>query len=168
MMRLPFVFVSRSCKAVHRLQQSPLLSSAPALSRYQRVIVLRYTSTHLYKEERNRYITTPIFYVNASPHLGHLYSAVLADCLHRYKLLQGFNSKFATGKFCQIHIVQYSVLLFLPLVANLIRVLQPLAFSLYFKKVILYNITTLCVMQNEQSHTKETIFNYYFLLSIIC
>ncbi|XP_076862025.1 methionine--tRNA ligase, mitochondrial [Brachyhypopomus gauderio] len=43
------------------------------------------------------YITTPIFYVNASPHIGHVYSAVIADCLHRYKILQGFNSKFATG-----------------------------------------------------------------------
>uniref|UniRef100_A0A665VMQ7 Methionine--tRNA ligase, mitochondrial n=1 Tax=Echeneis naucrates TaxID=173247 RepID=A0A665VMQ7_ECHNA len=49
------------------------------------------------KNERKYYITTPIFYVNASPHLGHLYSAVIADCLHRYKLLQGFNSKFSTG-----------------------------------------------------------------------
>lgn len=44
------------------------------------------------------YVTTPIFYVNASPHLGHLYSAVIADCLHRFKLLQGFHSRFATGE----------------------------------------------------------------------
>ncbi|XP_042626351.1 methionine--tRNA ligase, mitochondrial [Cyprinus carpio] len=43
------------------------------------------------------YITTPIFYVNASPHIGHVYSAVTADCLHRYKLLKGYNSRFATG-----------------------------------------------------------------------
>lgn len=48
---------------------------------------------------RSYYVTTPIFYVNASPHLGHLYSAVVADCLHRYKLLQGFQAKFATGKY---------------------------------------------------------------------
>ncbi|KAI5100700.1 methionine--tRNA ligase, mitochondrial [Silurus meridionalis] len=46
---------------------------------------------------RSHYISTPIFYVNASPHLGHVYSAVTADCLHRYKLLQGFDSKFSTG-----------------------------------------------------------------------
>ncbi|KAF4104634.1 hypothetical protein G5714_013965 [Onychostoma macrolepis] len=43
------------------------------------------------------YITTPIFYVNASPHIGHVHSAVTADCLHRYKLLKGYNSRFATG-----------------------------------------------------------------------
>lgn len=48
-------------------------------------------------KDKSFYITTPIFYVNASPHLGHLYSAVIADCLHRWKLLQGFGSRFATG-----------------------------------------------------------------------
>ncbi|XP_074505450.1 methionine--tRNA ligase, mitochondrial [Sebastes fasciatus] len=86
-MRSSFLFVTRSCKALHRLQ--PFSA--------QRIPVLRYRSTHSSREDRSYYITTPIFYVNASPHLGHLYSAVLADCLHRYKLLQGFNSKFATG-----------------------------------------------------------------------
>ncbi|XP_031158680.1 methionine--tRNA ligase, mitochondrial [Sander lucioperca] len=96
-MRTPFLFVTRSCKAVHRLQQSSFLSPISALSSHQRIAVLRNTSTHFCKEDRSYYITTPIFYVNASPHLGHLYSAVIADCLHRYKLLQGFNSKFATG-----------------------------------------------------------------------
>ncbi|XP_049897989.1 methionine--tRNA ligase, mitochondrial [Epinephelus moara] len=97
MMRTPFLFVTRSCQAVHRLQQSPFFSPVSALSRHQRISALRYTSTHFCKDDRSYYITTPIFYVNASPHLGHLYSAVIADCLHRYKLLQGFNSKFATG-----------------------------------------------------------------------
>uniref|UniRef100_A0A8D3ALC3 Methionine--tRNA ligase, mitochondrial n=1 Tax=Scophthalmus maximus TaxID=52904 RepID=A0A8D3ALC3_SCOMX len=92
-MRFPSLFVTRSCEAVHRLRQSSFLSPGSALSRHQRVSV----SSLLCTEERSYYITTPIFYVNASPHLGHLYSAVIADCLHRYKLLQGFNSKFATG-----------------------------------------------------------------------
>lgn len=48
------------------------------------------------------YITTPIFYVNASPHIGHVYSAVTADCLHRYKLLKGYDSRLATGMFWSI------------------------------------------------------------------
>ncbi|KAG7251347.1 hypothetical protein CRUP_019176, partial [Coryphaenoides rupestris] len=43
-------------------------------------------------DEEHFFITTPVFYVNASPHLGHLYSAVTADCLHRYKLLRGVSS----------------------------------------------------------------------------
>lgn len=54
-------------------------------------------SSNVSQEEKNYYITTPIFYVNASPHIGHLYSAVIADCLNRYKQLRGFKTKFSTG-----------------------------------------------------------------------
>uniref|UniRef100_A0A3Q3SR51 Methionine--tRNA ligase, mitochondrial n=1 Tax=Mastacembelus armatus TaxID=205130 RepID=A0A3Q3SR51_9TELE len=96
-MRLPCLFVSRSCKAVYRLHQNPFSSSVLAVPRDQRLPVWRSASTHFCTDDRSYYITTPIFYVNASPHLGHLYSAVIADCLHRYRLLQGFNSKFSTG-----------------------------------------------------------------------
>ncbi|XP_041847060.1 methionine--tRNA ligase, mitochondrial [Melanotaenia boesemani] len=92
-MKFPFLFVSRSWKHFHRLQPTQFSSPAPR----QWCTVLRHNSTQLYQDEKSYYITTPIFYVNASPHLGHLYSAVIADCLHRYKLLQGFNSRFATG-----------------------------------------------------------------------
>ncbi|XP_060688252.1 methionine--tRNA ligase, mitochondrial [Hemiscyllium ocellatum] len=42
-------------------------------------------------------ITTPIFYVNASPHIGHLYSAVLADAVYRSKVLGGHEVRFTTG-----------------------------------------------------------------------
>lgn len=41
--------------------------------------------------------TTPIFYVNARPHLGHLHSMVLADVLHRYALFRGHRSVLSTG-----------------------------------------------------------------------
>lgn len=94
-MRFPFLFATRGCRAVYRLHQKQFLSPVPPLWKQRSSAAL---STQLCKDDRSYYITTPIFYVNASPHLGHLYSAVLADCLHRYKLLQGFNSKFATGK----------------------------------------------------------------------
>lgn len=94
-MRFPFLFATRGCRAVYRLHQKQFLSPVPPLWEHRSSAAL---STQLCKDDRSYYITTPIFYVNASPHLGHLYSAVLADCLHRYKLLQGFNSKFATGK----------------------------------------------------------------------
>ncbi|RKP13154.1 tRNA synthetases class I (M)-domain-containing protein [Piptocephalis cylindrospora] len=43
------------------------------------------------------YVTTPIFYVNAAPHIGHLYSMVLADTFHRYWKLRDMDSIFATG-----------------------------------------------------------------------
>ncbi|GLH16698.1 Methionine--tRNA ligase, mitochondrial [Gryllus bimaculatus] len=44
------------------------------------------------------FITTPIFYVNAAPHIGHLYSAVIADAYHRLKRLDGYgHTIFSTG-----------------------------------------------------------------------
>ncbi|KAI5867296.1 methionyl-tRNA synthetase [Durotheca rogersii] len=43
------------------------------------------------------YVTTPIFYVNAAPHVGHLYSMVIADVLKRWKVLKGERSFLSTG-----------------------------------------------------------------------
>lgn len=43
------------------------------------------------------FITTPIFYVNAAPHMGHLYTCVLADAAARYHRLQGKAILFSTG-----------------------------------------------------------------------
>src|SRR4030043_462982 len=34
------------------------------------------------------YITTPIYYVNAEPHIGHAYSTVVADALARFRVVQ--------------------------------------------------------------------------------
>ncbi|XP_014470731.1 PREDICTED: methionine--tRNA ligase, mitochondrial [Dinoponera quadriceps] len=46
---------------------------------------------------RNKCITTPIFYVNAGPHIGHLYSAVLADAVARYNAMLGHRTFLITG-----------------------------------------------------------------------
>ena len=43
------------------------------------------------------YITTPLYYVNDSPHIGHAYSTVICDVLHRYHLLFGEDSFLLTG-----------------------------------------------------------------------
>lgn len=40
-------------------------------------------------KEKPYYVTTPIFYVNASPHVGHLYSMILADVFKRWEVLKG-------------------------------------------------------------------------------
>lgn len=42
-------------------------------------------------------ITAPIFYVNAKPHIGHLYSTVMADTLARYHRLNGFPALLSVG-----------------------------------------------------------------------
>jgi methionyl-tRNA synthetase len=43
------------------------------------------------------YLTTPIFYVNAQPHLGHAYTTVVADTVCRYQRLLGKDVRFQTG-----------------------------------------------------------------------
>ncbi|EAH7700475.1 methionine--tRNA ligase [Campylobacter jejuni] len=44
-----------------------------------------------------RYITTPIYYVNDVPHLGHAYTTIIADTLARFYRLQGHETRFLTG-----------------------------------------------------------------------
>ncbi|MBW1676033.1 MAG: methionine--tRNA ligase, partial [Deltaproteobacteria bacterium] len=43
------------------------------------------------------YITTPIYYVNAEPHLGHAYTTIVADVIARFYGLAGFETFFLTG-----------------------------------------------------------------------
>ena len=43
------------------------------------------------------YITTPIYYVNATPHIGHAYTTMASDVLKRYKRMQGFDARLTTG-----------------------------------------------------------------------
>lgn len=43
------------------------------------------------------YVTTPIYYVNAEPHLGHAYTTIAADVLNRFYILSGSETWFLTG-----------------------------------------------------------------------
>lgn len=43
------------------------------------------------------YLTTPIYYVNDKPHIGHAYTTLACDVLARFKRLDGFEVKFLTG-----------------------------------------------------------------------
>jgi methionyl-tRNA synthetase len=47
--------------------------------------------------QKNYYITTPIYYVNDKPHIGHTYTNLAADILARFKRLDGYNVIFLTG-----------------------------------------------------------------------
>ena len=43
------------------------------------------------------YITTPIYYINAEPHLGHAYTTMVADAIARSRRLLGHDVFFLTG-----------------------------------------------------------------------
>ena len=43
------------------------------------------------------YLTTPIYYVNAAPHIGHTYTTLAADTIKRLKRMQGYNAVLTTG-----------------------------------------------------------------------
>lgn len=43
------------------------------------------------------YVTTPIYYVNDKPHIGHAYTTLACDVLARFKRLDGYTVKFLTG-----------------------------------------------------------------------
>jgi len=46
---------------------------------------------------KNFYITTPIYYPSAKPHMGHAYSSIIADFFARFKRIQGYKVHFLTG-----------------------------------------------------------------------
>ncbi|CBF75211.1 methionine--tRNA ligase MSM1 [Aspergillus nidulans FGSC A4] len=59
---------------------------------------LRQYATTAKEASKPYYVTTPIFYVNAAPHVGHLYTMVLADILKRWRTLTGDNeAQLLTG-----------------------------------------------------------------------
>ena len=43
------------------------------------------------------YVTTPIYYVNAKPHLGHAYTTIVGDALKRFHEIMGYETYFLTG-----------------------------------------------------------------------
>ncbi len=49
------------------------------------------------KTEKKFYVSTPIYYVNDKPHIGHAYTSIAADIIARFKRLLGFDVHFLTG-----------------------------------------------------------------------
>src|ERR1700688_2154398 len=43
------------------------------------------------------YVTTPIYYVNDSPHIGHAYTSLACDVMARFKRLDGYDVMFLSG-----------------------------------------------------------------------
>ena len=48
-------------------------------------------------KKENFYVTTPIYYVNDVPHIGHAYTTIAADTIARYKAASGYEVYFLTG-----------------------------------------------------------------------
>src|SRR6202035_2967181 len=49
------------------------------------------------QEKPKFYLTTPIYYTNGLPHIGHTYTTVVADPVRRYKRMQGYDVLMTTG-----------------------------------------------------------------------
>ena len=47
--------------------------------------------------EMSFYLTTPIYYVNSTPHIGHAYTTIAADILVRHHRQRGEETFFLTG-----------------------------------------------------------------------
>jgi methionyl-tRNA synthetase len=47
--------------------------------------------------KENFYVTTPIYYGNGLPHVGHFYSSTIANTIFRYQKIAGKNARFTTG-----------------------------------------------------------------------
>ncbi|XP_067949721.1 methionine--tRNA ligase, mitochondrial-like [Watersipora subatra] len=71
-----------------------ILARKPGINAF----LLTQLSTDFKHNKQSPYIiTTPIFYVNAAPHLGHLYTSLLADASCRWRSLKGQSVKLVTG-----------------------------------------------------------------------
>ncbi len=55
------------------------------------------TTALLMSDTPSFYITTPIYYVNARPHIGHAYTTIVADAIARRKRAQGLDTRLLTG-----------------------------------------------------------------------
>jgi methionyl-tRNA synthetase len=53
--------------------------------------------TRMTLESKTFYVTTPIYYGNGMPHIGHFYSSMIADVIARYHKISGYNMRFTTG-----------------------------------------------------------------------
>ena len=49
------------------------------------------------KQQKQFFITTPIYYVNDLPHIGHAYTTLACDVIARFKRLDGYDVFFLTG-----------------------------------------------------------------------
>ncbi|XP_011504402.1 PREDICTED: methionine--tRNA ligase, mitochondrial-like [Ceratosolen solmsi marchali] len=86
--------ISRCLKSTRNLQLSWNYSQLWKLKTIEKISAVKAYSQ---LASEYKYITTPIFYVNADPHIGHLYTAVLADSIARFNSMQNHIVALNTG-----------------------------------------------------------------------
>ena len=75
----------------------PILAERPSLLRLRECTSGAHITALPMSDTSSFYITTPIYYVNARPHIGHAYTTVVADAIARRKRAQGFDTWLLTG-----------------------------------------------------------------------
>jgi len=64
---------------------------------YFAVSVMKTICTKKKNKKMKFYITTPLYYINAEPHIGHTYTTIAADTLARFYRMSGYDVFFLTG-----------------------------------------------------------------------
>jgi methionyl-tRNA synthetase len=72
---------------------APKFSSA----RERNALIMTESTSKSESNSSRFYLTTPIYYVNARPHLGHAYSTIVCDAIARRKRALGIETWFLTG-----------------------------------------------------------------------
>jgi methionyl-tRNA synthetase len=86
--------------SARRLSTSPLLRSSPSttiVTAAQRLTQTRLSSASSNDDNTPFQITTPIYYVNDKPHIGHAYTSLACDVIARYMRLSGRDVFFLSG-----------------------------------------------------------------------
>ena len=95
--RLPLSYLRRRelvAKAQQQQQQAASHAGRAAARASRRLVS---SAVEAPAEKPPFYITTPIYYVNGMPHIGHAYTTLACDVLARFKRLDGHEVKFLTG-----------------------------------------------------------------------
>ena len=87
-----------ACAEQRGVQRAP---PRPSFGRHAACRRIRNFATHMaaaaVDEKPPFYVTTPIYYVNGQPHIGHAYTTLACDVIARFKRLDGHDVKFLTG-----------------------------------------------------------------------
>ncbi|CAL7938223.1 unnamed protein product [Xylocopa violacea] len=106
----PEEFLQRVESQENKLQRKKVAVCLPKSSHVQCLWAMSFLTTkmqlpwaHIRKNNfsdhafKHTYITTPIFYVNGAPHIGHAYTTVLADAIARFNAMLGSSVILCTG-----------------------------------------------------------------------